>query len=149
MRGDVLFFTPTGAFGRLIVAGSQPGRFSHCAIDCGDGTVIEAQLGGIHRNPVHRTPAAIYRLPDNAFATLGLAWLDKQVGRRYGVLDILDQVLRLLHCPVYLALPFSFDCSDLAARYLLECGCGPELGPLIGALHLVSPNSLARQLGVA
>lgn len=144
MRGDVLFYTPDrkDLIGHLIARATN-GPYCHVAIDLGAGWVEEAVLAGIKRDEYVRVEAARYH-PDGNIEK-GLAWAGKQLGHKYGLLDIFDQLLRLIfHTTLYIAQPRSYDCSDLVTRYLLHCGM--DLGPLADAPHLVTPNDLARQL---
>jgi hypothetical protein len=144
MRGDLLFYRPKDFIGHLIAKGTN-GPFCHVAVDQGDGTNIAADWSGI-RVYIDSRPATATHLPYFADIPAGFAWLEQQVGRKYGFLDVLDIGARLLlHTSFYVAQPNSYDCSDLATRYLIACGLADWLGPLAQEPHLVSPNDLARR----
>ena len=149
MRGDLLFYTPKDWIGS-IVAWSTNGPFSHVAIDMGDGTKIEADWNGIVRvKTINRAIAARFET-GNIVPKLddGMKWVQDQLGNPYGKEDILNQVLRLIGLKLYFGEPKRYDCSDLAARFLVHSGLGTLLGPDEDNIHLITPNSLARRLGV-
>jgi uncharacterized protein YycO len=150
MRGDLIFYTPRDLWDRLICWGTH-GPFSHVAIDLGDGTVIEATPQGIRRNPVSYTKSVqypVYPTTNLPLIEKGIAWLNQQVGKEYGWTSIFDQVLRFFgDQSVYVYDHDDYDCSDLATRYLLLAS--PKLvGRLSQNPSIVSPNDLARQLGL-
>ena len=78
----------------------------------------------------------------------GLTWLQQQIGDPYGKEDILNQVLRLAGFKFYNGEPKHYDCFDLAADFLVHAGADQLLGSFEDKLHLVTPNDLARVLGV-
>ncbi len=78
----------------------------------------------------------------------GLTWLKEQLGNPYGKEDIVNQVLRLSGFKFYIGDPKRYDCSDLAADFLVHAGADQLLGSFEDKLHLVTPNDLARVLGV-
>jgi hypothetical protein len=148
MRGDLLFYTPTNLVEKIIAWWTH-GPFCHVAVDMGDGTKIEADLRGIVRVsfnedtiPARWTPAPTENVEP------GLVWLKQQLGNPYGGEDIINQVIRLMGFKFYLGEPKRYDCSDLAADYLVHSDLGWLLGPFRDRLHLVTPNDLARLLGV-
>ncbi len=144
MRGDLLFYQPHALIGHLIAKATN-GPYCHVAIDQGDGTNLAADWSGIRIYTDPRTATATH-LPTFADIEAGFAWLNQQVGRKYGLLDVLDIGARLLlHSSFYVAQPGNYDCSDLATRYLIEAGLADWLGPLAQEPHLVSPNDLARR----
>lgn len=149
MRGDLLFYTPKDWIG-WIVAKFTGGPFCHVAIDLGDGTKIEADWNGVVRVAYsERVPAGRYHTSAQA-TTLdeGIAWLQAQQGDPYGKEDILNQVLRLMGFKFYLGEPKHYDCSDLAAQFLVHAGLGWRLLWFREKLHMITPNDLANVLGV-
>ena len=141
--------TPQDLTGQ-VVARATNGPFCHVAIDLGDGTKIEADWTGVVRNADNkRAVAATFNTKPHAPQLAdGIAWLKKQIGDPYGKEDIVNQVLRLMGIKVYIAAPKNYDCSDLAADFLVHAGAGKLLGKFEDNLHLVTPNDLARVLGV-
>lgn len=147
MRGDLLFYQPHDFIGNLIAKGTN-GPYCHVAIDVGDGHNIAADWSGVRVYPNDRSARTV-KLPYFARVDDGFAWLLQQVGRKYGFLDVLDIGARLLlHFSFYVAQPNSYDCSDLATRYLIAAGLADWLGPLAQEPHLVSPNELARRFHI-
>src|SRR5271165_1787383 len=129
MRGDLLFYTPKDWIGRL-VAWATNGPFCHVAIDLGDGTKIEAEWNGIVRTKtIQRAVAARFNTAKEAPKVEdGLAWLQTQLGNPYGTEDIINQVLRLAGFKFYIGEPKRYDCSDLAALFLIHSNVGFLLG---------------------
>jgi hypothetical protein len=149
MRGDLLFYTPKDWIGSVI-AWSTNGPFSHVAIDMGDGTKIEADWNGVVRVAESKGEvAAVFNtakdVPD---FEQGLTWLQQQLGNPYGKEDIFNQVLRLMGFKFYIGEPKRYDCSDLAADYLVHAHAAWILGPYRDSLHMVTPNDLASILSV-
>lgn len=148
MQGDLLFYRAATRLEHLIAWGTG-GSFAHVAIDMGGGRVIEAVPPTIRygpptdSNPVRYTPKApLLRLSP------ALSWLRQQVGHGYGWEDIVGDALRIVGLPVlWLPTSSAYDCSDLATRFLTRLN--PALiGSLARTPRLVSPNSLAKHLGV-
>lgn len=148
MQGDILFYRAVSRLENLIAWGTG-GPFAHVAVDMGNGRVIEAVPPTIRygpptdANPVRYTPKVpSLRLPP------ALSWLRQQVGHGYGWEDIVGDALRVVGLPVFWLPPTQdYDCSDLVTRFLVRLN--PALvGPLAANPRLVSPNSLAKHLGV-
>lgn len=84
----------------------------------------------------------------------GLAWLAQVVGSGYSWLDIIGDALAALLPPAlgartpFLVAPSRYDCSSLAARYLLVAGYEWLSDEMIEAPDRVSPNDIARALNV-
>lgn len=160
MYGDLIFYRPAkrNLFGRLI-AHCTKGDFSHVSISmtlfgmpgsAPDAANIGAHLDGIRISETaleggEKVTAAV---PADLGAKLkGVAWAFSHLNMPYGKQDILSNVLKLFGCPFYIGQRDHYDCSEFAARYLQECGVElPEA--LEEALPLVSPNDLARFLGI-
>lgn len=148
MRGDICFYTPGDFTGHIIAAASK-GRFSHVAVDQGDGTVIAADFQGVNRYKRDDARITAVAPPPGSDIERGIRWLDQQVGLGYGFLDVLDAFFRLtIKTTFFVGRARSYDCSDLVTRYLIECGQADWLGPLAQEPHLVTPNDLARRFGL-
>ena len=157
MRGDVLFYTPYDLIGHL-VAWWTNGPFCHAEVDIGAGESIAAHSKGVERFTRTRGDAlrigAIWHPPTSAGLDIerGIAWLQQQVGERYGWEDIYDAAATGLHKRVrQLRLPelterMHYDCSDLCTRYLIACGYHGLPNRLVQEPHLVTPNDLWRAL---
>lgn len=145
--GTLLFLTPDRWYERLLAAGTQ-GPFCHVEVVADDRTSYAA-LGhaGVVRHPIPR-PAAV-RTPVFPAELLprGFAWLERQCGLPYSYLAIATDALRML-LPVrspFLVAPSAYDCSKLAAMFLIQAGVTlPD--DLFAAPALASPNSLYRAL---
>lgn len=148
--GDLLFFSGTDVASRLIQSATG-GPYSHVAVAVSAHEVVEALgRGGIVRD-LARPPARL--ASTGALLTPqgradGLAWLTRQVGARYSWWDILaDGLALLLPAPTpFLVAPSSFDCSDLAVRFLVHAGYAALPDALADCPQRVSPNALARAL---
>lgn len=152
--GDILFYHGSDAFPDWAVrhfTGDDSG-FCHVAVAVSATAMVEAVGRGICQSPL-RTPDAVATTGAwlrGAGLQRGLAFLASEVGKRYGWLDILGDAVGVLlpvRTPVLIA-PSQFDCSALATEFLLTAGWAAL--PLKLALdpHRVSPNTLARALGI-
>ncbi len=99
------------------------------------------------KNPSLANSSPVVRM-EPLFRRQGLTWLQQQLGNPYGKEDIVDQVLRIMGLKMYVGEPKNYDCSDLAADFMVHGGAGKLLGKFEDNLHLISPNDLARVLGV-
>lgn len=149
-QGDILFYSHTGLLQTAIKLVTHS-RFTHTAIDVGDGTIIQAIDKGIAQTTYE--PAAVvwhYRDHTTDFDREDLAqamtWLLSMVGKPYGVSDLIGG-LNIFSRFLYFAKPDAYDCSALATEFLVKAG-GVDLGELGLDPHLATPGSLARQLGV-
>lgn len=156
--GDIVFVRGADWSARLIERATN-GPYSHVQVAISAFEVVEALPEGITRSFVHLPPdpadvAAVgghLQVDRRAHA---LAWLIQQVGRSYGWADIAADALQALLPPAlgsrtpFLIAPSSFDCSDLATRFLLLAGHKWLPDELVMDSSRVSPNSLARALGV-
>jgi hypothetical protein len=148
MMGDLLFYKASDALEWVIALGTA-GPFAHVAIDIGGGRVVEAVPGGIRLGPpTDSRPIRYTTRPLPLRLSGALNWLRQQVGHPYGWEDIVGDVLRVFGLPVpWLPPSNAYDCSDLAVRFLAHAN--PRLvGPLARNPRLVSPNALAKHLGV-
>lgn len=146
MRGDLLFYHDTDLVSRII-AWATHGPYSHCAVDLGDGTKIEALTRGVVRTPADVPPPTAVCSIHSDHLDAAVAWLQQQVGEQYGWEDIVNQVLKFFHIPLYLGERRHYDCSDLAARFVRIAGAF-DLGSFREDLHLITPNDLARCAGL-
>ncbi|MGZ6321803.1 MAG: hypothetical protein ACXWQR_21180 [Ktedonobacterales bacterium] len=157
--GDLLFYRSTNRwYERLIVAATSNGNpradFVHVAIVETERTIIEARWQGVTRSPLPdlSNPHIVgYRLPIASPDTLtaALHGAQGQVGWKYGVMDIFDQLLRLLRCPFYIGRRHSIDCSDLAACFAAQAVDDGQLYAwVLDSRQEISPNDLARYFGL-
>lgn len=149
MRGDLLLYEGTGRwYERLIQLGTH-GPYVHAEIDIGGGESVGALLVGVQR---HRIPSGAVVAPtayrtDPARLAPALDWLYAQIGDRYGFFDIADDVVRAaIPWAPWVSLGKTFDCSDLATKFLWMAGYPLPPAFLDGAT--VSPNDLARAVGL-
>lgn len=158
--GDLIFVRPAGPrdwMGQL-VAQATDGPYSHVQIRISHFEVIEALGRGICRDTLAQEPdpADVAKvggtLPLERLAT-AMQWLLDQVGDTYSLLDIAADGLQLAlpkalgsRTPFLIA-PSSYDCSHLAGTFIVSAGY-PLPPALIADLPRVSPNALARALGV-
>lgn len=151
--GDVIFFrAEPGSVVDRVIAWRTGGPFVHCEIDAGDGTSVGALARGVVRHPLPAGRGAVTAPTgkDCVPSRLGeaLAWLLAHVGDEYGWDDIAAQALSIVFPRgPFLTRTRRMDCSDLAGRFLWAAGY-PLPPRLLDAPELVSPNSLARALGV-
>lgn len=145
-----LVFYPTQGrwYERLIVKFTR-GKFVHVAVLTDPAHVIAAETWGVKYELLPADPSSLTFLPltpaSKEAAAGALAWLESKLGNRYGWLDILDQVLRLLHSPVYLGGENALDCSDLAACFAALYTNDRRLMSLVlDHRQLIAPNDLAR-----
>lgn len=145
-KGDIILYKTDGnkwnLAERAIVFFSR-GPFVHVSVDCGDGTNIAAHPRGITRenNPI----AGYVLVPTSRKACADSfhdAWyyLERQVGKRYGWLQIVDYAFGILGLPIYFFAKDHNDCSTLVAKYL--CRLNPDY--CFDNPDLISPNDLAR-----
>lgn len=151
MRGDLLFYRANKkSLIERLIARLTSGPFSHVAVDCGDGSIIEAQAGGVKQ--VTPSSADILRTvrfspppASNSSESVAFKWLQTKIGAHYGWFDILDTGMHLLHLAIYLGRPNEFDCSDLTACFAALWTDDPQLMNLVlDARQDISPNDLAR-----
>lgn len=160
--GDLIFVRPTpddrvGQF----VARATDGVYSHVRIRISADEVVEALPSGIVRRFIHPPlPDAADCAPTGAgldAARVGtmLVWLIQQAADDdgYSWWDIAADTLKALLPPAlgsrtpFLIQPSRFDCSALAAVAIVAAGY-PLAPALIADTARISPNSLARALGV-
>lgn len=149
--GDLIFYPSQGRFYEDIIARVTHGPYVHVAVVADTDTIIAAETWGIKREP-YPVPSSAYPLtiatprPSSKEAVdVAFAWLNRQVGRQYGWVDILDQGLRLIGSPLYLGQLHSLDCSDLAACFAALYSNDRELMAMVlDHRQEISPNDLAR-----
>ena len=126
-------------------------HWSHSAlIVAKDGTLVEAEISGVKRNPISRYRADEYHLVrlGPAFSSEGrasaVAFANTQVGQGFGFLDMFGASLYLLFgWPLRLVRSGHEICSGLVVRALQAGGLVPELDPA-----LTLPADLAKRFDV-
>jgi uncharacterized protein YycO len=115
-----------------------------------DGTLVEAEIAGVRRNPISRYRAAEYHLVrlGSAFSSDGRAravsFANTQVGQGFGFLDMFGASVYLLTgWPLRLVRSGHEICSGLVVRALQAGGLVPELDP-----ELTLPADLAKLFDV-
>lgn len=152
--GDLVFYTTRGRWYEQLITAVTHGPYVHVAVVDRDGEhLIAALTRGISRLPLPFGPDAIYT-QTHSLAPAGktedaFVWLEQQVGKRYGFVDIFDQGLRLLGSPLYLSRPNALDCSDLAACFAALYSDDEKLmAKVMNQRQLIAPNDLARYYGL-
>lgn len=162
MRGDVLFWTSDGSAVSRLIALATHGPFVHCSVDMGDGSDIGAHSDGgtqrrhvpddrgitkvsVHDALAHQRPD-LFPVELTGAITRGINFLLGELGNAYGWCNILNNVLSYLRMPYRVTRLNRYDCSSLVTRYLSVVGY--ELGELGEEPDSVSPNDLARSLGL-
>jgi hypothetical protein len=150
--GDVLFYRGGDDLASRLVRWWTGGRFAHCEIQVSETESVGALAGGVARHaiplPVAATAATGAQIAPARLA-IALAWLEKQVRRPYGGVDIVDAALaRALRGGPFVAERGRNDCSSLAALFLMV-GDFPLPPEVVEAPQVVSPSGLAKVLGVA
>lgn len=152
--GDLVFYTTRGRWYERVITAATRGPYVHVAVVDADGEhLIAALTRGITRISLPFGSDAIYTQTHSLTASTktedAFAWLEQQVGKRYGWSDILDQGLRLLGSPFYLSRPNALDCSDLAACFAaLYSGDDKLMAMVMNVRQLIAPNDLARYYGL-
>lgn len=155
MIGDLLFCRPGpmkglwGDWSGNLIARLTNGPFCHVEIDVGYGKSVGAMGDGIREHSAPGGAAAW----SARFANLneeqieaGISWVRSQVGDVYGYSDLIDNLLKQAKVPLVIKQLKAYDCSDFASQYLIKTGY--DIGPLQDNPAAVSPNDLARQLGM-
>lgn len=149
MRGDLLFWPSDGSLTNRVITWATKGPFTHVSVDLGDGYDIGATSErGVVKNLLP-SGAALTRYstaaqPDRI--EIGIHFLSGEIGNKYGYVNILNAVLKLLRLPYRLSRLDRYDCSSLVTRYLEKVGV--DAGDLGEEPDSVSPNDLARWLGI-
>jgi hypothetical protein len=167
MRGDVLFWPSDGSPATRAICYFTHGPFCHVSADMGDGNDIGAHAeDGVRVRPVpsdrgltkfstlqflmlqagHKPGELVEDTPYRPAIEKGIAFLKRECGNKYGWCNIANSALKLLRIPYRVARLDRYDCSSLMTRYLMECGV--EMDDLGEEPDSVSPNDLARWLGV-
>jgi hypothetical protein len=158
--GDIVFVRPDPRdWAGAVVARLTGGPYAHVQIRLNHYEVVEALSRGVVRDALAAEPdaadvAAVGGGLESARLAHALTWLLAQVGAEYSGWDIAADALKALlprtlgaRTP-FLVAPRTFDCSQLAAEFLMQAGYEwlPDAITLDPAR--VSPNDLARALGV-
>lgn len=148
MYGDILLFKSGGKWYERFITKFTRGPYVHCAVSLGNGTDISAHMKGVEiwnsPSSAEVVSVAANARPENLDAAM--IWLKMQLGKPYGWLDVFSAGLHSIGINLYFGQVDHLDCSDLVATYLdiLE---GRQVIPY-RHLDIVSPNDLARRLGV-
>lgn len=149
--GDLVFFPSSGSLGdKLILWRTKPGPFVHVEICTAPAESIGATARGVVRHPLPPggTMAPTRQRCDAKRLAAALEWLGKQVNAVYGWGDILDDGWSLVApSGPFVVFRRRFDCSHLAACVLAIAGY-PLPGDVLANLELVTPNGLARAVGL-
>ncbi len=150
MRGDICFYTDND-FGAKIIQWRTRGPYDHVCVDIGNGHVIEAKWPEVSVD-ILGSPSKIFTplLPSEHVET-GMRWLETTVGDKYDLLDIAANIFSfMLPTTKIIHAPTAFICSELTAYYLYYAGYTFPAGffPDERSMSLVTPNSLARAVGV-
>ena len=158
--GDIIFVRPDpGDWAGRLVAHATGGPYCHVRIRLSLGEVVEALARGVCRDALVAEPdpsdvAAVGAGLEQERRNHALGWLLMQVGKEYSVLDLVADGVELLlpqrlgsRTP-FLVAPSHYDCSELATRFLLLAGYEWLPNRLAMDPQRVSPNALARALGV-
>lgn len=156
-RGDILLYrqperaAPWLALADLAIALRTRGPYVHVGVAVDHGLMVDATPAhGVTVHPLV-TPDAWY--PTSAYATpqrlsAGVCEVLRRVHADYGWRDIAEAGVLPGWWPVLAHGAREFDCSHLVADFLVTCGLGALLGGLRDQTARVSPNDLARALGV-
>ena len=170
--GDLLFYVPDGTSPfDGVIARFTGGPYSHVAVALGDGSVVAA-LGGPRGGVVHYAqgrPSLILATGQRCAALgAGETWLRAEIGHPYSYADVVDAAAALIWDQLQPSVswgPFSvrvplpqlsaivqsgaFDCSSLAARFLIDSGMAGLPAAIRANPDICSPNSLARAIAAA
>lgn len=150
--GDILFYRGNGSLASRVIELRTGGPFVHVEVDIGGDSAIGALTSGVSRHTLVPLTESTDVFAVSRYASPGglhraVSWLAVQVGAPYGWVDILDAGLpSWWH--VLLVGRRAFDCSHLAAQYLITAGLGDLLGTFASTPQAISPNDLARLLHV-
>lgn len=150
--GDILLFRATNLIDDIIASATH-GQYVHAAIVVSPTSVVEALNYGVKLSKIYSPNAIIQtgKLMESDRRIYALNWLYRQIGKKYNILAIAaDAVLALSppalsHTP-YLISPSHYDCSELAAQFLIAAGIMPIPDSWYMDTSRISPNDLARAL---
>jgi len=155
MRGDICFYSNTSWFSRVIQWVTRS-PYNHVAIDMGDDVgVFAADTQGVKVYPIDTPTVRVHTslLLNAERMDKALAWAFTQTGKRYDYTDMVMNgvvlVTAFFHIPFTPPFtPQAYDCSELAATYLVNAGYPFHADFLRDALSLqvVNPGSLYRGL---
>lgn len=152
MKGNILFYAYHGGMFEWFITEATQSRFVHVEVALDDQWAIGALGSGVSKHPLVATPyqwSFAEHMKDQSLLANAEEWLVKQVGKQYGIDDIITAGLQsVMHGLVYLGQQDHYDCSDLATRFLIEAGAVEFLGDLAQEPHTVTPAMLAKQLGI-
>lgn len=148
--GDILFYgSGNGSLEDQVIAAWTNSPYVHVAVAVSDTEMVQALSGGVNKAPIH-TPDAMWSYQEHiAGGNLqrGIEWIKAQVGSSYGFIDIFDAVVERFEKGVTLV-GDHYDCSALAAEFLIQCGDVPEMLNVTNP-HTITPADLAKLLNVS
>jgi len=143
--GDLLFYVGHGSLASRLIQWWTRGPYVHVEIAVSPTEAIGALTTGID---AHSTKPGYVLLPTSRVLASraladGLEWLSRQKGHAYGWPDIGDDVMARVFPKhgLFLVDPHAFDCSHLAADFLLHADY-PHAADLFPDPEIVTPNSL-------
>ena len=160
--GDLIFVRPSkGDFVGRLVASKTNGPFSHVRFVVNSAYVLESlvpsgiTLSNLSAEPRPEDMAHVGHTLEKERLNHALAWGEGLAGHaRYGGLDILADIVSVVlpqqlggRTPFLIAAS-QYDCSDFATRMLMLAGYMWLPDPLYMDPSRISPNALARALGV-
>ncbi len=126
-------------------------QYVHIAIAVSDHQKIEALSGGVIVSPLANThPASVWSYMatikdyDRNSLNMAVYWLQSMIGQPYGFADDFNAVLEALNFNMSLDAGNHFDCSSLAAEFLMKAGGVPRLQNVTDP-HRVTPGLLERR----
>jgi len=154
MPGDLLFYTHgESAITDKAISTWTGSDIVHVAIAESALIKVDAFSHGVIKSPInYNTVAFSYYLHESANPLVtenisrAMLWLESQVGQMYGYGDIVNAVLSKLEHGFTVDIGDNYDCSGLAAEFLIKCGGTPVSD--IANPHNITPVQLAQVLGV-
>lgn len=158
MIGDLILYRSTGRWYERLITFATHGPWVHVAIVIDADTVIASRSNGIGyeaappEDALHTVVSLAGRVAtagvEGFMIEHGLAWADRQVGKKYGWLDIVYQSVKFAwpHQPFRFSEAGHYDCSEFVTRYMLQAGV--ELPPAFDDPATITPNDLARWAGL-
>lgn len=160
MRGDFILYTAQpGNFADWLVAHFTGGPYVHCEIDMGNGLFVGEHGAGITLHKMDTSLKSTFVTPKSTEPggiEAGMQWVEKVIAEeqknpashRYGWLDIVADVTKILGNQIVLRRKGEWDCSHFVALYLQVAYAAGPLGKQIATPETISPNDLARSYGV-
>lgn len=157
--GDLLLYRGSGRWYQTLITHYTHGPFVHVECCVSPTQSVGALTSGI---ALHDIPDGYTLIPAGAALRAGdayrvaraLRWLARQQHDAYGWDAILAEVPEALlprwlgsRTP-FLVMPHTFDCSELALRFLMRAGFDAIPDDLYDCPERCSPNDIARMFGI-